>query len=168
MSRNKNLNRSQTAISNEYRFKRQRLLVSIAVVFGLWIFASCQFSGISGDDFSEVLQANETAVHSVLEIGGNGETVAEGDVTSVSGLGSDCSVDEGQCYFSMDVEGVIVFIHYLFDPDRPQCLNSAASEQALKIQVGDHVKVFGQYFGAGNISVCGNLDYYIEVIPPGG
>ncbi|MEJ2013477.1 MAG: hypothetical protein P8X64_14795 [Anaerolineales bacterium] len=131
------------------------------------MFASCQFTGIAGDDFSEVLQAQETAVHSALEIEVNGDVVAQGEVTGVSGLGSDCSVDEGQCYFSMDVEGVIVFIHYLFDPDRPQCLNSAASEQALKVQTGDHVRVFGKYFGAGNISVCGNLDYYIEVIPPG-
>jgi len=136
-------------------------------LLGSGILASCSFPVFSVDDYSEVMQAQETAVHSVLEINESGEVVAEGEVLSGSGLGSDCSVSKGQCYFSMEVEGVIVFIHYLsdFDPDRPECLNSAAREQAIKIRGGDHVKLFGKYFGAGSISVCGSQDYYIEILP---
>ena len=134
----------------------------ILPVFLIIFLSSCVFSI---DDYSDVMQAQETAVHSVLEISETGEVVAEGEVLSVSGLGSDCSVSKGQCYFPMEVEGVIVFIQYLFDPDRPECLNSAASEQALKVRSGDHVKLFGKYFGAGSISTCGSKDYYIEILP---
>ena len=115
------------------------------------------------------MQAQETAVHSVLEISNSGEVIAEGEVLTVSGLGSDCSVNEGQCYFSMKIEDVIVYIHYFYDldPDRPECLNTAASEQALLVKSGDQVKVLGKYFGAGSISVCGDMNFYIEVEPPG-
>jgi len=136
-----------------------RILTGLLIIF----LSSCVFSI---DDYSDVMQAQETAVHSVLEISESGEVVAEGEVVSVSGLGSDCSIGEGQCYFSMKVEGVIVFIHYLFDldPDRTECLNSAAREQALKVLNGDHVKLFGKYFGAGSISTCGSNDYYIEIL----
>ena len=136
----------------------------ILLVFLITLLSSCVFSS---DDFSDVMQAKETAVHSVLEISESGDVVAEGEVLAVSGLGSDCSDSEGQCYFSMKVEGVIVFIHYLFDFDsnRPECLNIATSEQALKVRSGDQVKLFGKYFGAGNISICGSEDYYIEILP---
>jgi hypothetical protein len=136
-------------------------------LLGLGILTSCSFPVISIDDFSDVMQGKETAVHSVLEIKESGEVVVEGEVLSVSGLGSDCSVSDGQCYFSMKVDGVIVFIHYLFnlDLDQPECLNFVASEQGLKVRSGDHIKLFGEYFGAGNISVCGSQDYYIEILP---
>ena len=138
--------------------------IRILPVFLIIFLSSCMFFI---DDYSEVMEGIETAVHSVLEISESGEVIAEGKVLSVSGLGSDCSIGEGQCYFSMEVEGVIVFIHYLsdYDPDRTECLNSTASEQALKVRGGDHVKLFGKYFGAGSISVCGRKDYYIEILP---
>ena len=133
-------------------------------VFLIIFLSSCVFST---DDYSDVMQAQETAVHSVLEISESGEVVADGEVLTVSGLGSDCSVSEAQCYFSMKVEDVIVSIHYFYDLDldRPDCLNTAASEQALLVRSGEHVKIFGKYFGAGSISICGSKDYYIEILP---
>jgi hypothetical protein len=139
----------------------------IVPVFLIIFLSSCVFSI---DDYSDVMQAQETAVHSVLDISESGEVITKGEVVSVSGLGSDCSIGEGHCYFSIKVEGVIVFIHYLFDldPDRTECLNSAARERALKVRNGDHVKLFGKYFGAGSISVCGSNDYYIEILPSNG
>ncbi len=136
----------------------------ILPVFLIIFLSSCMFFI---DDYSELLEGQETAVHSVLDISETGEVVAEGEVVSVSGLGSDCADSKFRCYFSMKVEGVIIFIHYLsdYDPDRTECLNSAASEQALKVRNGDHVKLFGKYLSAGSISTCGDLDYYIEILP---
>ncbi len=140
--------------------------IKLAVIlFGSAIFASCSFPVVHVDDYSDLFEAKETAVYFVLAISESGEVVAEGEVLSLSDLDGNCSIAEGQCYFSMVVESVTIYIHYLFDPDRGECLNSTASEQALAVRSGDRVRVFGEYFGYGNISTCGSNDYYIEILP---
>jgi len=129
------------------------------------MLAVCRFPVFSIDDYSEILNARETAVHSVLNIGESGEVIAEGEALSVSGLGSDCWDEKDQCYFSMDVEGVVVFIHYSFDRDHRDCLNTKASEQATRLRAGDRVRVFGDHYGSGNISICGSRGYYVKILP---
>ena len=166
VSGNGDLSFHVNSTSREKVLIRRCFFVSLTIILGSWITTSCQFPVVSVDDYTDVLGAKETAVHSVLEIRDGGDVVAEGEVLSLSDLDGNCSIAEGQCYFSMDVEGVTIFIHYLLDPDRQECLNSAASEQALAVRSGDRVKVFGNYFGAANISTCGDLNYYIKVETP--
>ncbi len=120
---------------------------------------SCQFAVTSVDDFTEVMQAQETQVHSVLDIGENGDVVAEG---IVMGLAVGCESGDDKCHFLIVVDGVTISVFYLLDPDRDDCVNTTASEQAQGIGNGNRVRVFGKYFGSGRISICGNPDYFVE------
>lgn len=131
-------------------------------MIGSGISASCQFPILHVDDFTEVMEAHETAVHSVLTISESGEVVADG---TVNGVGFSCAGGQEQCHFVMGVNGVQISVYYFLNPNHAECSNTEAGEQALQIRNGDYVRVFGQYFGGGQISTCGDLDYYIEILP---
>jgi len=138
----------------------RRLILFAFTVIAMAALSACTFPFL-GDDFSGSQENYRREVDRVLTVNSKGQVLVDGEVSM---LGQSCNVSEASCHIVMTVEGVVVSVYYRSGPAGSSCRNPDAANQATELRIGDHVRVFGEYFEIGNISLCGSDDYYIKRI----
>ena len=135
--------------------------IALVLFVVLRVCVACNLSNFLGDDFSGANERYRREVESVLSVDSNGRVLAEGDVSM---LGQSCDISEASCRVILVVGGVVVSVYYRANSDGGACRNSNADALVEKLGIGDRVRVYGQYYQIGNISICDDQDYYIEAI----
>ena len=125
------------------------------LLIGLW---GCAFAV---DDFSELVEIRETSVHRVLEIDQNGNVLVEGSVESVD---HDCHISQVRCNLRVYVDDVSVSIFPSQSSEGDPCTDQCVLEEYSRVSPGDRIRAYGKYFGFGQVSVCGDRGFYIEVL----
>jgi len=115
------------------------------------------------DDFSELVDIQETQVHNVLEIDQSGLVLVEGTVDSVD---HDCNISQERCHLLVYVDNVRIYIFPSQSAEGDLCADQGVLEEYSRVNPRDRIRAYGKYFGFGQVSVCGDMDYYIEVLGP--
>ena len=126
----------------------------------LALLSSCAIP-FSVDDFSEIVDLEETQVHSVLSVDEKGEVVVEGIVDAVD---LRCEVGPRHCHLLIQVQGVDINVYPSQTSEGALCTDERIQQEYSSVQRGDLIRAFGKHFGIGNVSVCGEPDYYILVV----
>ena len=137
--------------------------IALVIVFGgaYWLFLQLLDP--------DIYESHRRALAESLILNEDSETVIEGLVTHASRGCENGGPREGQedCRFVLQLNGLPIYVYYLYSPGGESCLNTEAARQGSLVWNADTVEVFAKYYADGSLSTCDSADYYIRQLVTG-